>query len=205
VISIKEKDEIKLFVFDMGEVVVYNTGVLNKISDFLNISKKKFMTMALKSKIDLLQTGDIKTQEFWDNFSNISGIKIEEDLLEKFFSPRKNEQVYELINFLKNKYRVVCGTNTIDSHYYYLQKTDYYSVFDKVYASNLMGYSKPQEGFYNYILKEENVKPEEVVFIDDSIENINSARKIGLKTILFNDYKGLEEKFIEFELLKSTI
>jgi putative hydrolase of the HAD superfamily len=205
VINIKEKDEIKLFVFDMGEVVIYNTRVLNKISDFLNISKEEFMTMALKSKIDLLQTGDIKTQEFWNNFSNISGIKIEGDPLEKFFRPRKNERIYELINFLKNKYRVVCGTNTIDSHYYYLQKADYYSVFDKVYASNLMGYSKPQEEFFNYILKEENVKPEEVVFIDDSIENINSARKIGLKTILFDDYKGLEEKFIEFELLKSTI
>ena len=67
----------------------------------------------------------------------------------------------------------------------------YYDLFDAVYASNKMGMSKPHQDFYRYILSSEGVKPEDVVFIDDSEENVISAEKLGIHTIWFKDAVSL--------------
>jgi len=57
-----------------------------------------------------------------------------------------------------------------------------------------MGISKPNPDFYRYILKEEGVKPEEAVFVDDTEENIIAARNIGIKSILFKAPHSLKQQ-----------
>ena len=49
----------------------------------------------------------------------------------------------------------------------------------------MMGVSKPHRNFYRHILKSEGVKPEDTVFIDDTEENVVSAKKLGIRSIWF--------------------
>ena len=51
-----------------------------------------------------------------------------------------------------------------------------------MYLSHKVGLRKPNAGIYEYILREQNLKPEEVFFIDDSPEHIEGANKLGIKT-----------------------
>ena len=178
----------KLYIFDVGGVLCENCDVIPPIVNYLGITEEYFLKVAGEIFIRLLE-GKISSHEFWEKFSKKSGQKIKEELFGKFFHPEINEGVKKLILQLKTHSRVVCGTNVIDSHYDYLLKRGNYNIFDKVYASHIMGVAKPNPNFYRYILKEEKIEPEETIFVDDVKENIISAQNIGIKSIIF---RGLD-------------
>lgn len=191
----------KLCIFDMGGVVANNTSVVPYISRELGITDKEFLNLAGMETFVLLQTGELSAKDFWEKFSKNYGKEIKDDLWAKFFKPTINNETVEIINNLKKKIRVVLGTNTIDSHYNVHMKRKDYSIFQKVYASNLIGYAKPDVDFYYYILKEEGVNPEDSIFIDDTVKNVEAANSIGINGIIFTEALALKETLSrEFKL-----
>ena len=140
----------------------------------------------------MLSNGEITVKEFWSIFSARSGIAVTTDWWHWLFHPVLNQKTVKIIKTLKsNKNRVVCGTNTIDSHYQnHLERGDY-SFFDQTYASNFMGVSKPDPRFWKIILTAENAGPHETVFIDDRKENVDAAKSLGIKSILFESAEKL--------------
>ena len=56
------------------------------------------------------------------------------------------------------------------------------NLFDKIYLSHELGLRKPNTAIFKYILKEQNLKPQEVFFIDDSLQHIEGANKLAIKT-----------------------
>lgn len=177
----------------MGGVVANNTYVLPCITSYLNITTEEFHTFSGEN-IKKLINGRITTDKFWNSFSKRFGKKIEEELFCKFFNPILNQEMINLIKWLKNSSRVVCGTNVIDPHYYYHLNYGHYDIFDYVYASNKIGLSKPDPAFYKYILRCEEIKPEHTIFIDDNKEHVLSAKKIGIKSILFKNLSSLRNQ-----------
>lgn len=177
----------------MGGVLCFDFNVIPIISNYLGITEENFFIYSGENFRELLD-GKINSNEFWVRFSLRYGKKVEEELFGKFFNPGTIQGTKDIIKQLKNDSRVVCGTNTIDSHYYYLLNQGDYDIFDEVYASNLMGISKPDPDFYRYILRKEEIKPENIIFIDDTEENIVSAQKIGINSILFTDSESLKQQ-----------
>lgn len=181
----------------MGGVVSCDFNDIPVISDYLGITEENFFIYTGENYKKLLD-GKINSNEFWVRFSLRYGKKVKEELFGKFFNPGTIQETKDIIKQLKSNSRVVCGTNTIDSHYYYLLNQGDYDIFDEVYASNLMGVSKPDPDFYWYILKKEGIKPENTVFVDDTEENVLSAQKIGIKSILFTDSDSLRQQIKTF-------
>ena len=186
-----------LYVFDMGGVLCCDFNDIPVISDYLGITEENFFIYSGENFKELLD-GKINSKEFWARFSLSYGKKVKEELFGKFFNPGIIRETKDIIEQLKSNSRVVCGTNTIDSHYYYLLSQGAYDIFDEVYASNLMGISKPDPDFYRHILNKEGIKPENTVFIDDTEENITSAQKIGINSILFTDADSLGQQIKTF-------
>lgn len=56
---------------------------------------------------------------------------------------------------------------------------------------------KPEKEIYETLIKKYNIIPENAVFLDDSIKNIEAARKVGFQGIHFTDLKIAREK-LEF-------
>jgi epoxide hydrolase-like predicted phosphatase len=179
-----------LYIFDMGGVLAYNTDVFPDVFGFLGITSEQFSNLAGKN-LEKFLNGEVTTDEFWSSFSIRYGKKVKEELFCKFFSPRLDQGVMEIIKQLKNDSRVVCGTNTFDPHYDYLLKRGYYDVFDAVFASNKIGVSKPNPDFYRYILNDEGIKPEDALFVDDCEINVSAAKKLQIRSILFTDSHSL--------------
>lgn len=181
----------------MGGVLCCDFNDIPIISDYLEITEEKFFIYTGENFRKLLD-GKIDSNEFWVRFSLRYAKKIKEELFSKFFNPGTIQETKAIIKQLKSDSRVVCGTNTIDSHYYYFLNHGDYDIFDEVYASNLMGISKPDPDFYRYILKKEGIKPENTIFVDDTEENINSAQRIGINSILFTDSESLRQQIKTF-------
>jgi putative hydrolase of the HAD superfamily len=107
--------------------------------------------------------GKLTIEQFWNNFSRRTGIAVSGDPWYDYFKPVLNAGTLKIIRDLKAAgHRTVCGTNTLDSHYQSHVEREDYAVFDKMYASHLMGIIKPDPEFWRFILKEEEAAPPEV-------------------------------------------
>jgi HAD superfamily hydrolase (TIGR01509 family) len=60
-------------------------------------------------------------------------------------------------------------------------------MFDFGYTSWQLKLRKPDPQIYQAVLTLQNLKPEEVVFIDDTPKNVDSAKSLGIESILFTD------------------
>lgn len=60
--------------------------------------------------------------------------------------------------------------------------------YDKLFLSNLIGYEKPHPKAYLTVLKYFKVKPEEAIFIGHDKEEMEGAKKLGIKTVNFNRF-----------------
>lgn len=180
-----------LYIFDMGGVVSTHTDVFPSVHHHLGINENEFLTLAGEN-LEKLMIGEISTEEFWNRFSGPYGRKVEEELFGKFFHPRLNPGTVDLIKTLTHHSRVICGTNTFDPHYNCHLSLGDYDIFDAVYASNMMGRSKPNPEFFTYILDNECVEPGRAIFVDDTEKHVIGAKKAGLKSILFKDAESLK-------------
>jgi putative hydrolase of the HAD superfamily len=54
--------------------------------------------------------------------------------------------------------------------------------FETVYYSCRVGMRKPETRIFEMVIKQEGYKPAETLFIDDSPQHIEGAKKVGLKT-----------------------
>ena len=60
--------------------------------------------------------------------------------------------------------------------------TDFEVIVDATYTQIL----KPDPRAYHQVLEQLNLKPEQCLFVDDQLRNINGALECGLKTVHFN-------------------
>ena len=199
-----------LFIFDMGGVVT-NTFLLTQLYKKLNITTQDFFKLCSSGhsgKDDiwkLFQIGKMNPQQFWNAFNErIAASKdekykkvpvVENDLFRLYFHPTTNLETVSLIQQLKKKHRVVCGTNTIDSHWENHMERGDYSYFDQTYASNKIGCAKPDPHFFELILEAEETAPENAFFTDDKAENVAAAASLGIHAELFTTAAELTAKW----------
>ncbi len=202
----------KLFIFDMGGVVTTNAGEVRGLAaKALGVSQEE-MDKAVAEPIGgdgqkpprqnlfgQLTTGEITTKEFWNAVGGRLGKKIETDCFHLFFHPVLNEGTKKIILSLRKKgFRVVCGTNTIESHYLNHMTRGDYAIFDQTYASQLMGAKKPDPLFWKLILDAENCPAEKAFFTDDLEENVKAAASLGIRAFQFTDARKLKRDIAEF-------
>lgn len=62
---------------------------------------------------------------------------------------------------------------------YMEQEMGFAHIFDGLFFSCRLGCQKPERKFYEIVLAEVGCKPEEMLFLDDSHENVSAAREAG--------------------------
>ncbi len=199
-----------LFIFDMGGVVT-NTFLLTQLYNKLNITTEDFYNICRQDNKDiwqLFQIGKLNPQQFWDIFNQRTSSssdeklrsipQVEHDLFRLYFHPSKNLETVELIKQLKKKHRVVCGTNTIDSHWENHMERGDYSLFNQTYASNKIGAAKPDPHFFELILDAEQTDPENAFFTDDRADNVAAAASLGIHAELFTTAAELTAKWKQY-------
>jgi glucose-1-phosphatase len=97
---------------------------------------------------------------------------------------------YALLQTLKNNYRVILLSNTNNIHLKDVNRIvnedtgrpslDYF--FHKTYYSHLIKMRKPEPEIFKHVLMENNLIESETLFLDDNLENIQSAGALGIQT-----------------------
>ena len=198
---------IKSIIFDLGGVLL-NID-FKKVSDaFRVLGVDTFDEMYSQSKVDMpfenLEVGKISEEEFCFAINNHSGKSIlPNDITTAWNSILLDFRTESLahLKILKNKYKLFLLSNTNSIHLQAFNKIfdksigqgTFNSFFDKAYYSHEIGLRKPDVAAYLYILNENNLLPQETLFIDDTLKNIEGARAVGLQTIFLSDGKKIED------------
>ena len=96
------------------------------------------------------------------------------------------------LEFLKSlskegKYQLILLSNTNHVHIDWVKDNieffeDFEKCFDAFYLSQEIGFRKPDEEVFEFVLKKHQLVPEETLFIDDTKENTDAAAKLGIQT-----------------------
>ena len=201
-------DSIETIIFDFGGVLI-NIDYQATIDAFEKLGDKDFKALYTKANqshlFDRLETGKISPQHFINQLL---------ELLPPKTSPNKVVHAWntmildiplsaiELLDSLKDKYKLYLLSNTnqihIDKALRELSKVTNRPLddfFDKVYLSHEVKLRKPNSSIFEFVIADQKLNPGKTLFIDDSIQHIEGAEKVGLKTYHLNDQKNLYSLF----------
>jgi epoxide hydrolase-like predicted phosphatase len=77
-------------------------------------------------------------------------------------------------------------------------KYDFFNLFDGGVISCKENVLKPEAEIYTKLLDDYNLAPEECLFIDDTLINVEAANKLGINTIQFSNCEALKEGLNKF-------
>ena len=189
---------LKAIVFDLGNVLLpfdYSIVVrrLNAIEENLG---ETFLTF-YKANYELhrsFERGDLLKKEFIIKMLNALQNKIDEGTFCKIYSEifTVNENVASLLPQLKQNCKLVLLSNTNAIHKKYgWEQYEFIKYFDKLILSHEVNAVKPEEKIYNAVAEFTGLQPEEHLFIDDILEYVNGAKKLGWDGIEFTGYENL--------------
>ncbi|MEZ5046279.1 MAG: HAD family phosphatase [Chitinophagaceae bacterium] len=198
---------IKNIIFDLGGVIL-NIDYQKPIVAFkklgIDVSKLNYSKQSQEQLFDLLETGQIEEDEFVHSINSISGLQIEKQkIIDAWNSilldfPLRRLQILQQLQLHYNMY-LCSNTNSIHERAFnkLLFETCGYPTlalfFDRLYLSHRVHLRKPDVAIFELILKENNLIPEETLFLDDSEQHIDSAKSLGIQTIHIKDGLTIEK------------
>ena len=94
--------------------------------------------------------------------------------------------VYFLKRFKEMGYKLYALSNYPQRGFLYTEeKYEFFKLFDGKVISYEVKQLKPAPGIYHSLLSKYSLKPEECIFIDDSLPNVETARALGMKAVHF--------------------
>lgn len=154
--------------------------------------KTDFSRTAQSHYMDLFEEGKISKESFADEIiressKNIERIDVYSALNAMLIGVTSDK--FELLEELKNRYNLLLFSNTNELHIAEVYKhfktvhnldnlNDY---FQRVYLSHELGIRKPKPEGFDLICRENSFNKEETLFIDDSPQHAEGARKAGIQ------------------------
>lgn len=113
----------------------------------------------------------------------------------------KFNKLWGILPDLKKQYKlaVINNGNSIALKYW-KEKFDF-NIFDLYINSGEVGIKKPDPKIFLLTCNKLSVKPKKCLFMDDLLENIESAKKLGMKTVWWDKNENKEKLLTEFKKL----
>jgi glucose-1-phosphatase len=183
---------IRAVIFDMGGVLLRteDKGPRERMAARMGLTYETLSRHIFDSETALLATvGKVTSQDHWKAVQAALRLQDEEllRLKDEFWEgDRLDLTLIDYIRSLRSRYKTGLLSNAWDELRLLLQtRYKIMDAFDDVVISAEVGAAKPDHRIYEIALGRLKVKPEETVFVDDFLENIESARQLGMHTVHF--------------------
>ena len=207
--------ELKCIIFDLGGVIVdldWNKCV-RSFDEIGILHMDQFISTTLQKDFILdFELGLISEDEFRAGLRQFATKEVTDEQINWAWNsllvgilPKK----LEMLKKLKTRYHICLLSNTNSISFGYCLQNMFnvngHSIddyFDKCYLSFQLHKAKPSPEIFEAVLKDLGMKPEECLFLDDAISNINQAEKFGLNVQLVKQNADFDYTFFE-KLLNS--
>lgn len=188
--------KIKNIIFDLGGVFIdIDFSKTEKSFEQLGLSNfHQFFSQHTASPLfELLETGKIYPAEFYHQFRKQTKTTLTDDQIKDAWNALLGTfptERLQWLNNIKQRYNIYLFSNTNIIHYNAFQQIyqqctgldNFDNLFIKAHYSHELGLRKPYPHSFITLMQIENLIPEETLFIDDTIGNIEGAKMAGLQT-----------------------
>jgi len=196
-INLEDYDSI---IFDFGGVII-NINYHLSVLAFEKLGFQKFdnwYAQAGQDKLfDNLETGQISENEFYDEVRNISKLQLTNEQIKNAWNALLLDlpiQRIELLKQLSKSHKIFLLSNTNQIHANdFAEKIDgnygwenFKSIFNNTYLSHEIKMRKPNADAFEFVLNQNNLVCSKTLFIDDSIQHIEGAKKVGINAYYLN-------------------
>ncbi|MEL7591929.1 MAG: HAD family phosphatase [Anaerolineaceae bacterium] len=186
--------KIKAVIWDMGGVLLREEDAEPrlKLAEKHNIDLEKLYQLVFNSRsAKLAGVGAISEEEHWLTVAHEVGLA--KDRLSAFRNTfwsgdRVDATLIEFIQSLRPAYKTALLSNAWTGMRKALE--EYYNclwAFDAVIISAEVRLAKPDPAIYKLMLDQLQIAPQEAIFVDDLIENIQAACDLGIHGIHFRN------------------
>lgn len=186
---------IKAIIFDLGGVIL-NLNPQKTIEAFASITGLSSDTLLAYASNDVFRNyekGKTTSSEFRNGLRELFQIYVSDAELDVAWNAMLLELPLarlEMIRGLQKKYKTYILSNTNEIHIRAFDKIvdeatsgkHINNYFNTVYYSHKVGMRKPDAEIFDMVLIENGLEPSSTLFIDDTWEHIESAKKLGLQT-----------------------
>ena len=198
---------IKNYIFDFGDVFL-NLDKPATEQELLKLGMTDF-TNEMLAKNKEYEKGLLSTNEFIEFYQKQFPNSTKEELKIAWNKILLDFPLYRLEfieEFSKNN-KCILLSNINDMHLEHIKNdlgSEFYNrfiaCFDKVYYTHEIHLRKPDKDIFDFVFKDSNINSKESFFVDDTLENIQTAKEFGVKCWnidpLYDDIVLLEE-FLE--------
>jgi glucose-1-phosphatase len=166
----------------------FQEGVMNKF-------ERGILTPELfRQKVREFLNTDVSDQNI-DDAWNALLLDIPKERIAVIEAVRKNYKTFLISNSNEIHYDVYVRDLQLRFGYH-----EFDQLFDKAYFSFDLHLSKPNPEIFEFVLNQHRLVPSKTLFIDDTFEHIEAARKLGLKTYHLEKPERLRDIFVNGRL-----
>lgn len=189
---------IKAFIFDFGGVLYRNPELrwMRRWTKLLGLKDDPVVNALLAEPEESpfvmdLMLGKITEDDIWQiaadryHVSAAMAKRIRRGVLSK---KRGNFEMVNFLTGLRPQYKTAILSNaSSNARQIFSEVMNVDHLVDMMIISAEEGLIKPDERIYHLVLERLEVGPEEVVFLDDRLVNVEAARRVGMNAIHFNN------------------
>lgn len=182
---------IKAVIWDIGGVLIRteDPNPRGELAAELGVTREDLVQLVFGGEQGRrAQKGELTQKEIWDYVRGALKLAQAEhhDLRERFFAGDVlDTELVKFIRTLKPQYKIGIISNAWSELPTSLEEWGIRDIFDVVVGSGDEGIMKPDPTIFQIALERLAVKPDEAVFVDDFIENVEGAQNLGIKGIHF--------------------
>ena len=194
----------KNILFDLGGVIL-DINVQATLKGFYELGfPAALMQYPHSMNTDLFfkyETGKMGTEQFRNEIRQTTGVEMSDEAFDEVWNAmlvRIPEERCTLLKVLSGHYNLYMLSNTSALHVKVFEKMymetageAMKSVFKKLYYSHEIGWHKPDPEAWKYVIRDAGIRPEETLFLDDSIHNIKASQELGFQAIHIHERTNL--------------
>src|SRR5579884_1327256 len=185
------------FIFDYGGVLVHAQTEADqaRLAAIAGVSKEAFSELYWSERLDY-DKGDLTAAEYWQGLtSRAGGGRLSQQQLEQLIDVDNqswmqfDQVMWDWIDQLRAAGKRVAMLSNMPRELGEALKlrTDKLSRFDQVTLSYEVHAVKPEPAIYEHCLEGIGTSPEQTLFLDDKIANVQGAELLGIRSIQFLD------------------
>ncbi len=197
----KSFEGVENIIFDLGGVIL-NIDYKLTAKAFQELGIENYNELYTQfNQVDIfdkLEKGEIKPAFFYNEIRRMSNLSITDEQITDAWNAMLLDfpvKRLELLQKLKTEYSIYLCSNTNEIHLTDYNKTlkqtfgieNLGNIFIKEYYSHKVGMRKPNTNIFQLIINENSLNPQKTLFIDDSPQHIEGAKKAGLITYHLTD------------------
>ena len=192
--------------FDLGGVV-FGIDFENAFSHWATHAGVPVETILSRYRVDEWyeqhERGEIEAAEYFDALRDILGITLSDEQFAAGWNAIFEQEfagVFELFQSLGSRIPIYAFSNSNVTHQEFWERKYLKTLvlFREVFVSCDLGLRKPEAAAFRYVAAAIDTEPEKILFFDDTRENVDAARDIGMSAIQVHSIADIRMNVAEF-------